>query len=212
MIARILALTAGLPSLVAIAVGTANADEIRLMVLGDSLASGYGLAPEDGFTAQLEARLQDAGLAVVVLNAGVSGDTTAGGLARLDWALADDPTHVIVELGSNDGLRGIDPDSARENLDAIVGRLTDDGIPVLMAGMLAPPNFGSDYASEFNAIFPDLAEAYDIPLYPFFLDGVATDPSLNQADRIHPNRDGIAEIIARMLPMVLSWLEDPTAA
>jgi acyl-CoA thioesterase-1 len=200
-------LLAGLLSAATIAAGPAHAEEIRLMVLGDSLTSGYGLAPDEGFTAQLEAALQAKGLDVVVLNAGVSGDTTAGGLARLDWALADNPTHVIVELGSNDGLRGLDPASARENLDQILGRLDEAGIPALLAGMLAPPNFGSDYATEFNAMFPELAEAHDVPIYPFFLDGVATVADLNQGDRIHPNAQGVAEIVDRMLPTVVSWLQ-----
>lgn len=212
MITRTLFVLAGLIAAAVPAAATGSDDPIRLMVLGDSLAAGYGLAPEDGLTAQLQDALQGEGLEVVVLNAGVSGDTTAGGLARLDWALADNPTHVIVELGSNDGLRGIDPSTARANLDAILQRLDEDGIPVLLAGMLAPPNFGSEYADEFNAMYPELAEAYEIPLYPFFLDGVATIPSLNQADRIHPNAEGVAEIVGRMLPLVVDWLESNAGA
>ena len=207
MTKRIFYLIAGLLTASSVAAGSAQAEEIRLMVLGDSLASGYGLPPDDSFAAQLQDALQAKGLDVVVLNAGVSGDTTAGGLARLDWALADGPTHVLVELGSNDGLRGIDPASARQNLDAILGRLDEADIPVLLAGMLAPPNFGSDYATEFNAIYPELAEDHDVPLYPFFLEGVATVPELNQGDRIHPNAQGVAEIIDRMLPAVVRWLE-----
>lgn len=211
MITRIFALLAGAAAF-SVAAGPAMAEQVRLMVLGDSLASGYGLAPEDGFTAQLEDALRDHGFDVTVLNAGVSGDTTAGGLARLDWALADSPTHVIVELGSNDGLRGIDPTAARENLDSILDQLDSQGIPALLAGMLAPPNFGSDYAAEFNAMYPELADSYDIPLYPFFLDGVATVPALNQGDGIHPNARGVAEIVERMLPTVVAWLEGDTGA
>lgn len=212
MIARLLAFSVGLPSLAAIAAGSAAAEPTRLMVLGDSLTAGYGLPSEHGFTVQLEDALREQGLDVVVLNAGVSGDTTAGGVARLDWALADAPTHVIVELGSNDALRGIDPAVARENLDTILQRLADEEIPVLLAGMLAPPNNGSEYAAEFNAIYPDLAESYDIPLYPFFLEGVATIPALNQGDRIHPNRAGVAEIVRRMVPAVSDWLESRPGA
>ena len=212
MIKRRIALFVGAATLTAVVTGSAAAEQLRLMVLGDSLTSGYGLQPEDGFTAQLQEALRDHGLEVTVLNAGVSGDTTAGGLARLDWALADAPTHVIVELGSNDGLRGVAPESARENLDAILGRLDQDGIPAMLAGMLAPPNFGSDYADEFNAMYPELAEDYDIPLYPFFLDGVATVPALNQGDGIHPNARGVAEIVERILPTVVAWLETDAGA
>jgi acyl-CoA thioesterase-1 len=206
MIRRILSFMAGFAVALAAAAGVAQAEQIRLMVLGDSLTSGYGLPPEQGFTAQLEAALRAEGLDVVVLNAGVSGDTTAGGLARLDWALADNPTHVIVELGSNDGLRGLDPAAARQNLDAILTRLDEAGIPALLAGMLAPPNFGSDYAEAFNSMYPELAVAHDVPLYPFFLEGVATVPELNQGDRIHPNARGVAEIVERILPTVVEWL------
>ncbi|MGF1624550.1 MAG: arylesterase [Alphaproteobacteria bacterium] len=212
MTTRIVHLIAALLAAVSVSAGAAQAEQIRLMVLGDSLTSGYGLPPDHGFTVQLESALQANGLDVVVLNAGVSGDTTAGGLARLDWALADEPTHVIVELGSNDGLRGIDPGSARENLDAILQRLDQENIPVLLAGMLAPPNFGSDYAAEFNAMYPELAEQHDVPLYPFFLDGVATVPTLNQSDRIHPNARGVAEIVDRMLPTIIRWLESDANA
>ena len=181
-------------------------EQVRLLVLGDSLTAGYGLAPEDGFTSQLQAALRDAGLDVVVLNAGVSGDTTAGGLARLDWSLADNPTHVLVELGSNDALRGIDPAEAQSNLDAIVSRLIEEDVPVMLAGMYAPPNWGSAYSAEFNAIYPGLAERYDVPLYPFFLEGVAMDPDLNQRDGIHPNTTGVEVIVDNIVPDLLLWL------
>ncbi len=178
----------------------------RLLVLGDSLAAGYGLPRQDGFAAQLERSLRAEGLDVMVINAGVSGDTTAGGLARLDWLLdsagADGPDAVIVELGANDGLRGFDPDVTYENLDRIVGRLGERGLPILIAGMRAPPNLGREYVEAFDAVFPRLAASHGAPLYPFFLDGVAADPDLNQDDGIHPNRDGVAEIVRRITPAV----------
>lgn len=183
-------------------------DPIRILALGTSLTAGYGLAPEDMFTTRLETALAQAGVDATVLNGGVSGDTTAGGLARLDWALADDPDMVIVELGANDGLRGIDPAVMRTNLDAIVGRLTDDGLPVLLAGMYAPPNLGQAYGAAFDRTYPELAEAYDVTLYPFFLDGVATDPNLNQDDGIHPNAAGVAVIVAGIVPYVLDVLAE----
>jgi acyl-CoA thioesterase I len=182
-------------------------DACRVAVLGDSLAAAYGLAVEEGFPAQLERRLRTEGYDCVVLDAGVGGDTTAGGLARLDWALADQPSHVIVELGGNDGLRGLPPEQMEQNLDAIVGRLRDDGVAVLLAGMLAPPNLGRTYGEAFEAVFARVAERHDVPLYRFFLDGVAGDPDLNQPDGIHPTAAGIAVIVERILPTVTDWLE-----
>jgi acyl-CoA thioesterase I len=176
-------------------------------VLGDSLAAAYGLPVEEGFPAQLERRLRTEGYDCVVLDAGVGGDTTAGGLARLDWALADQPSHVIVELGGNDGLRGLPPEQMEQNLDAIVGRLRDDGVAVLLAGMLAPPNLGRTYGEAFEAVFARVAERHDVPLYRFFLDGVAGDPDLNQPDGIHPTAAGIAVIVERILPTVTGWLD-----
>jgi acyl-CoA thioesterase I len=189
----------------------ANGD-CRIAVLGDSLAAGYGLPLEQAFPAQLEDALQGAGYACVVLNAGVSGDTSAGGLARVDWMLGDEPSHVIVELGGNDGLRALPPDEMAANIDSILERLGDAGIEVLIAGMLAPPNLGRAYGDEFKAVFPQLAEEHDVPLYPFFLEGVAADPSLNQQDGIHPNADGIEVIVERMLPAIGSWLEETGVA
>ena len=186
--------------------GTANAP-CRIAVLGDSLTTAYGLAVEEGFPAQLERRLQDRGYRCEVLDAGVSGDTSAGGLARLDWMLADEPTHVIVELGGNDGLRGLPPEQLAANLDAIVGRLDAEGIPVLLTGMLAPPNLGRRYGEAFWAVYPEIAERHDVPLYPFFLDGVAGDPDLNQPDGIHPTAEGIEVIVERIMPTVTEWLE-----
>ena len=180
---------------------------LRLLAFGDSLVHGYGLAGGETFPEQLEAALQGEGLAVEVLNGGNSGDTTAAGLARLDWALADQPDAVIVELGANDGLRGIDPNSTYANLDAILARLAAEDLPILFTGMLAPRNLGSDYAEAFDAVFPALAEKHGVAFYPFFLDGVAVEPHLNQADGIHPNAAGVAEIVKRILPQVVSLLE-----
>lgn len=188
------------------AAATAN-DACRIAVLGDSLATAYGLAVEEGFPAQLERRLRAEGYDCVVLDAGVGGDTTAGGLARLDWALADRPSHVIVELGGNDGLRALPPEQMEQNLDAIVSRLRNDGVAVLLAGMRAPPNLGRAYGEVFEAVFARVAQRHDVPLYPFFLEGVAGDPRLNQPDGVHPTADGIAIIVERILPAVTAWLE-----
>jgi acyl-CoA thioesterase I len=182
-------------------------DSCRIAVLGDSLATAYGLAVDEGFPTQLERRLRAEGYDCVVLDAGVGGDTTAGGLARLDWALADRPSHVIVELGGNDGLRGLPPEQMEQNLDAIVSRLREDGVAVLLAGMLAPPNLGRTYGEAFEAVFARVAEGHEVPLYPFFLDGVAGDPELTQPDGIHPTAEGIAVIVERILPTVTGWLE-----
>ena len=187
-------------------VATANA-ACRIAVLGDSLTTAYGLALEDGFPAQLQRGLRAAGYACEVLDAGVAGDTSAGGLARLEWALADEPTHVIVELGGNDALRALPPEQMEANLDAIVSRLDAEGLPVLLAGMLAPPNLGRRYGDAFAAVFPRVAERYEVPLYPFFLDGVAGRVELNQPDGIHPTAQGIAIIVERILPTVTGWLE-----
>ena len=192
--------------LLGVAAATAN-DACRIAVLGDSLATAYGLAVEEGFPAQLERRLRAEGYDCVVLDAGVGGDTTAGGLARLDWALADRPSHVIVELGGNDGLRALPPEQMEQNLDAIVSRLRNDGVAVLLAGMRAPPNLGRAYGEVFEAVFARVAQRHDVPLYPFFLEGVAGDPRLNQPDGVHPTADGIAIIVERILPAVTAWLE-----
>jgi acyl-CoA thioesterase-1 len=190
----------------ALAATAAAAEPARLMLLGDSLMAGYGLPAAQGFAPRLQAALKARGLDVVVLNAAVSGDTTAGGLARLDWALADRPTHAIVELGANDALRGLDPAAARRNLDQILARLATEGVPVLLAGMLAPRNLGTEYQREFDTIFPDLAAKHGVPLHPFFLDGVATVAALNQADGIHPNAAGVERVVAGILPAVLGLL------
>jgi acyl-CoA thioesterase I len=175
----------------------------RVAVLGDSLTAGYGLAPDESFPAQLQAALDARGVAAEVINAGVSGDTTAGGLARLDWMLKDKPDAVIVELGANDGLRGLDPAETYANLDAIVTKLHRQNIKVLIAGMKAPPNLGKDYAAEFDSIYPRLARVHDVALYPFFLDGVAAKPDLTQADGLHPTAQGVKKIVEGILPDVL---------
>lgn len=204
---RPLALLPALGAALAAMATPAWAEPVRLMMLGDSLTAGYGLPPEDGFTSQLEAALGEAGLDVAVLNHGVSGDTTAGGRARLDWALADAPDAVIIELGANDMLRGLDPAQAEVNLDAMLERLTgEEDLPVLLAGMLASPSWGAGYQAEFDAIYPALAERHEVPLYPFFLDGVAGDPALNQSDGLHPNAAGVAAIVERIAPVIVDWL------
>ncbi|MFT5486723.1 MAG: acyl-CoA thioesterase-1 [Paracoccaceae bacterium] len=176
------------------------------MVLGDSLTAGYGLPEKEAFPVKLEAALRQSGISAVVINAGVSGDTTAGGLARIGWALADRPTHVLVELGANDALRGIDPKTTRGNLDAIVAKLQAAGVKVMLAGMYAPPNWGKEYETDFRSIYPDLARKYGVGLYPFFLDGVAARRELNQPDGIHPNEKGVAIIVERILPPVRQFL------
>ena len=178
------------------------AQTFSIVALGDSLTAGYGLPSQDAFTTRLQQRLTANGLNVEVVNAGVSGDTSKGGLARIDWSVPDGTGLVIVELGANDALRGISPAETAKNLDAIIVRLKQRGIDVLLAGMLAPPSMGSDYETAFNAIYPGLAAKHDVPLYPFFLDGVVADPQLNQADGMHPNAAGTDVIIERLSPMV----------
>ncbi len=180
---------------------------IKIIVLGDSLSAGYKLPLEAAFTSQLETALKGKGYAVSVPNTGVSGETTSGGLSRLDWVLGDKPGLMIVELGANDGLRGIDPKVTRDNLDKILTKLKEKGIPVVLAGMMAPRNLGQDYGKVFDAIYPELAKKHGVPLYPFFLDGVAMDPKLNQEDGMHPTADGVAIIVSRILPTVTAALD-----
>jgi acyl-CoA thioesterase-1 len=187
--------------------GQARAEAIRILALGDSLTAGLGLSEADAFPTQLEAALKAQGYDVRVLNAGVSGDTTAGGLDRLDWALADKPDLALVELGANDMLRGVDPTAVRTNLDKILARLGDAKIPTLLAGMLAAPNLGPAYGAAFDAIYPDLAKAHGVPLYPFFLDGVAAQAALNQADGMHPNAAGVKVIVDRITPAVVALIK-----
>ena len=196
-------------SLALLALGAlpARAAEIRLMMLGDSITAGYGLARGEALPARLEAALRAKGRAVRVIDAGVSGDTTAGGRARLDWALAENPHAVIVALGGNDGLRALEPRSSRANLAAILDALAAKRLPTMLTGMLAPPNLGADYGREFAASFSDLArERPGVVFYPFLLEGVAGDLSLNQPDGIHPNPAGVEEVVRRMLPYVESLL------
>ena len=173
---------------------------VRIVALGDSLTAGLGLPANAAFPARLEQALKAKGMAVEISNAGVSGDTAVGGLARLDWSVPEGTEAVIVELGANDTLRGIDPKVTRQALEEIVRRLRGRGIAVLLAGMRAAPNLGPDYARDFEAIYSDLAARNDLLLYPFFLDGVATDAKLNQRDGLHPTAAGVDAIVARILP------------
>ena len=184
----------------------------RLAFLGDSLAAGYGVGPAQAIPARLEAFLKTQGRTVTIINHGVSGDTTAGGLERVDWMLADKPDIVIVELGANDALRALDPAATERNLDAIITKLKAAGVTVWLAGMLAPRNFGPEYARQFDGLYQRLADKHGVPLYPFFLDGVAQDPALNQPDGIHPNAKGVDVIVERLLPFVTRNLDDYAAS
>jgi acyl-CoA thioesterase-1 len=182
------------------------AKPIKMVVLGDSLSAGYGLPANAAFPARLQTALKAKGIDTEMINAGVSGDTSSGGLDRLDWSVPPDTQAVIVELGANDALRGTDPKVTRAALDEIVKRLKARNIAVLLCGMLAPPNYGADYAAKFNSIYPDLAKAYGVPLYPFFLEGVATIARLNQADGLHPTAEGIDAVVSNILPTVEAFL------
>ncbi len=181
---------------------TAEPGAVKIIAFGDSLIAGLGLAPEATFPVRLEAALRAKGHRIEIVNAGVSGDTASGGRARLGWALPEDADAVIVELGANDALRGIDPAATEAALDGLLADIRGRGLPVLLAGMLAPPNMGAAYGEQFNGMFPRLAEKHGVLFYRFFLDGVAAEPDLNQSDGIHPNADGIAVIVERMLPIV----------
>jgi acyl-CoA thioesterase I len=179
----------------------------EVVAFGDSLSAGYGVGPGESFPEQLQAALNAAGHPARVVNAGVSGDTTTGGLARLDWSVPASAAVVIVELGANDALRGVSPDVTRANLDAILQKLkARPDTQVLLAGMLSPPNMGADYAAKFNPIYAELAQKHGVPLYPFFLDGVAGNGSLNQQDYMHPNAQGVAVIVKGILPQVVEAL------
>ena len=177
----------------------ARAETLKLVGFGDSLMAAYDLAKEEGFPARLEAALKERGHDVEIADAGVSGDTTSGGLSRLDWSVPDGTDGVILELGANDALRGVSPEKTRENLEAMIQRLDERGIPVLLAGMLAPPNMGPGYEEKFNAIYPELAEKYDLVLYPFFLEGVAAESDMVLSDGMHPNPAGIEEMVKRFV-------------
>jgi len=175
---------------------------IKMVVLGDSLSAGLGLSASSAFPARLQKSLETKGIAVDMINAGVSGDTTSGGRDRLDWSVPEGTEAVILELGANDALRGIDPRVTRAALTDILTRLKARKIAVLLCGMVAPPNYGSEYSARFNAIYPELAKSFGVPLYPFFLEGVATDARLNQADGLHPTAAGVDVIVAKILPKV----------
>ncbi len=177
-----------------------------LVVLGDSLTAGFGLKPEDSFPSQLARALEERGLRCRVINAGVSGDTSAGGLARIDWVLAERPTHLLLELGANDGLRGLPTDRLEANLDAIIRRARERGVRVFLTGMYAPPNWGEAYGAAFAEVYRRLAARYRLPFYPFFLEGVFGKPELMQADGLHPNAQGVREIVRRLAPLVAAWL------
>ena len=188
------------------AAGPVFAQPVKMVVLGDSLSAGLGLSGPAAFPARLQKALKDKGIEVDMINAGVSGDTASGGRDRLDWSVPAGTEAVIVELGANDALRGTDPAVTRAALTDIVSRLKARQIAVMLCGMLAPPNYGQDYAARFNTIYPDLAKKFDVPLYPFFLAGVAADPKLNQADNIHPTAEGVDIIVANILPTVQAFL------
>ncbi len=201
-------------SLALTAVGTAQAQtpaakgtkSIKIVVLGDSLSAGFGLPGSAAFPVRLQKSLSLKGIAVDMINAGVSGDTSSGGRDRLDWSVPEGTDAVIVELGANDALRGTDPAVTRAALNEILTRLKVRKIAVLLCGMLAPPNYGADYSARFNAIYPDLAKSFGVPLYPFFLEGVATQAKLNQADGLHPTAEGVDVIVKNILPMVEAFL------
>ena len=185
---------------------------IRILALGDSLTAGYGLTNlKDSFPQQLETALKAKGYNVAIIQGGVSGDTTTGGRSRLDWALGEKPDAVIVALGGNDALRAVDPAVTLQSMDAIVKRIKRDNLPVLVAGMYAPPNLGRDYADRFNAVFAKVAKDNGALLYPFFLEGVAGIPALNQPDRIHPTPDGVKVMVKGILPTVEKLIAQASA-
>lgn len=184
------------------AMPSARAEPFKIVGFGDSLTAGYGLGTDQGFTDRLQAALRAKGHDVSVANAGVSGDTTSGGLARLDWSVPDGTQLVILELGANDMLRGVSPDITRKNLDEMLSKLKQRKIAVLLAGMRAAPNLGPDYQNAFDAIFPDLAKKYEVVLYPFFLDGVAGQPGMQLEDGLHPSVEGVDQMVERILPTV----------
>lgn len=196
--------------LLAASLGAAAAGEahpVRIVAFGDSLTAGYGLAPGEAFPAQLAKALEAKGVAAEIANAGVSGDTTAAGLGRLDWAVPEGTDAVIVELGANDALRGIDPHMTKDNLDKIISRIKDKGADILLAGMKAPGNWGPEYQATFDVIYPELAGKHNLPLYPFFLEGVIGQDELTMDDGLHPTTKGVAELVKRILPDVEALLK-----
>jgi acyl-CoA thioesterase-1 len=209
---RLAAALAALAIIAAPAPARAAERPIRIVALGDSLTAGLGLPTNLAFPAKLARTLQAKGITVGIANAGVSGDTASGGLARLDWSVPEGTDAVILELGANDMLRGVDPKVTKAALDQILSKLASRHIPVLLAGVKAMRNLGSDYAREFDAVYPALASTHSVVFYPFFLAGVATDPKLNQADGLHPNAAGVDVIVARMLPRVETLIARVRAA
>jgi acyl-CoA thioesterase I len=195
-------------SVMVLAIGSAGAEPRKIVGLGDSLMAGYGLDAGQSFPERLQAALGRSGHDVVIANAGVSGDTTSGGLARLDWSVAEGTEIVILELGANDMLRGIGPDITRKNLAAAIERLKARGIVIVLAGMRAAPNMGPDYSAAFDAIYADLARQYGLAYYPFFLDGVAADPAFLLEDGMHPNAAGVERMVERFLPTIEKVLRD----
>jgi acyl-CoA thioesterase I len=188
----------------------ATAEPIKIVAFGDSLMASYQLESEQGFPAQLAKALTAKGLSVEVTDAAVSGDTTSGGLARLDWSVPDGTDFVILELGANDALRGSPPEAAEANLEAMIGKLKARNIKVILAGMFAPPNMGKDYEDAFNGIFPRLSEKHKLPLIPFFLEGVAGRPELQLEDRMHPNPKGVEKMVENALPVILQTVSKPS--
>jgi len=184
-----------------------EAEPLEIVVLGDSLVAGYQLGSGEDYPTRLQAALEAKGYQISVINAGVSGDTTSGGLARVDWSVPDGADGVILELGANDALRGIVPQKVEDNLAAIISRLQERDIPVMLMGMMAPPNMGEDYAAEFNPVYDDLASRYSLPLYPFFLNGVTTHPDLQLSDGMHPNADGVEVMVENTLPAVEAFIK-----
>jgi acyl-CoA thioesterase-1 len=172
----------------------------KIVFFGDSLVAGYNLPANAGVVGQLQLALKKKGYDIELVNAGVSGDTTSAGLQRLDWSVGDNVDAVFLELGANDALRGSSPENAEENLIEIIERLKAKNIAIFLAGMFAPPNMGEDYVNKFNSIYPHLAQKYDLPFYPFFMEGIANRPHLLQQDGLHPNEDGVAEMVKRLLP------------
>ncbi|MBY5408578.1 arylesterase [Rhizobium leguminosarum] len=185
----------------------ADARTINLVGFGDSLMAGYQLPPGDGFPEKLQVALKAKGLDVTIANAGVSGDTTTGGLARIDWSVPDGTDGVVLELGANDALRGIPPEESEKNLDQMIARLKERGIAVLLAGIIAPPNMGADYAARFNPIYQKLSKKHGLPLYAFFLDGVALEAGLKLDDGMHPNARGVDVMVEKMEPAVTNFVE-----
>jgi acyl-CoA thioesterase-1 len=200
--ARFKHLFAGLAAIAALWSGSLAAAPVKILAFGTSLTQGYGLPPGTEFTAVLQMKLKASGIDAHVINAGVSGDTSADGVSRLDWSLADHPDAAIVEMGSNDALRGLEPQETEKNLSTILGKLKAAHVPVLVLGMKAPRNLGPEYATAFDPIYPRLSKQFGDIFYPFVLDGVALNPKLNQADGIHPNPEGVKIIVARMFPYV----------